>query len=72
MLNNKTFGPMIRNWEQNKCISCRITLIAIASMIMVGGYSLIYAVDSFHLRITGGVFIALGLITVILIRTCKS
>ena len=71
MLANKTFGPMIRNWEQNRCISCRVKLIAIASMIVVGGYSIFFAVESIHAKIFGGLFVILGLITVSILKTCK-
>ena len=70
MLANDTFGPMIRNWEKNRCISCRVKLIAIASMVFVGGYSVFYAVESTQVRLVGGFFLLLGLITVSVIRTC--
>ena len=70
MLANDTFGPMIRNWEKNRCISCRVKLIAIASMVFVGGYSIFYAVESTQVRLAGGFFLLLGLITVSVIRTC--
>ncbi|MEK6247130.1 MAG: YbaN family protein [Planctomycetales bacterium] len=70
MLANDTFGPMIRNWEKNRCISCRVKLIAIASMVFVGGYSISYAVESTQVRLVGGFFLLLGLITVSVIRTC--
>ena len=71
MLANKTFGPMIRNWEQNRCISCRVKLIAIVSMIVVGGYSIFFAVESIQAKIFGGLFVMLGLITVSIIKTCR-
>lgn len=72
MLANDTFGPMIRNWEKNRCISCRVKLIAIASMVIVGGYSVLYAVETTQVRLVGGFFLLLGLITVSVIRTCKA
>jgi len=71
MLANKTFGPMIRNWEQNRCISCRVKLIAIVSMIVVGGYSIFFAVESIQAKIFGGLFVMLGLLTVSIIKTCR-
>jgi uncharacterized membrane protein YbaN (DUF454 family) len=71
ILANSTFGPMIRNWEQNRCISLRVKAIAIASMVFVGGYSIFFAVESNALKITGAVFVTLGLITVIMIKTCR-
>jgi hypothetical protein len=71
MLQNATFGPMIRNWEQHRCIRCHLKVIAIISMVLVGGVSVFFAVESTPLRIVGGVFIAIGLITVTSIKSCK-
>ncbi len=71
MLANETFGPMIRNWEQNRCISRRVKLIGIISMISVGGYSIIFAVESLVLKILGLILVAVGLIFVLTITTCK-
>jgi uncharacterized membrane protein YbaN (DUF454 family) len=71
MLQNATFGPMIINWEQHRCIRCHLKVFAIISMLLVGGASVFLAVESTALRIAGGVFIAIGLITVISIKTCK-
>ena len=71
LLSNKTFGPMIHSWEQNRCIACRVKVIAIISMLGVGGFSLFYAIESTAARITGSVFILIGLITVSLIKTCS-
>jgi len=71
MLANETFGPMISNWEQNRCVTCRVKLIAIASMILVGGFSIFCAVESGRARILGVLFVTLGLITVSVLRTCK-
>lgn len=72
MLANATFGPMIRNWEQNRCISRKVKAIAILSMLLVGGYSVFFAVESTALKVAGGLFLLLGLVTVSLIRTCSS
>jgi uncharacterized membrane protein YbaN (DUF454 family) len=70
LLENKTFGPMIVSWEKNKCISCKVKLMAITSMVLVGTVSIFFAVESHAGRLVGCFFIVLGLITVSLIRTC--
>lgn len=72
MLQNATFGPMIRNWERHRCIRFRLKVVAITSMVLVGGVSVYYAVDSTPLRVTGVVLIVIGLITVSSIKTCKA
>ena len=71
MLANETCGPMIRNWEQNRCITCRVKMIEIASMVFVGGFSIFYAVESTTARAIGGFFLTLGLVTVSVIKTCN-
>lgn len=71
MLASATFGPMIRNWEQKRCVSCRVKIIAIVSMIVVGGFSIGVAVESDTARLTGAVLIAIGLLVILLLKTCQ-
>jgi uncharacterized membrane protein YbaN (DUF454 family) len=71
LLANETFGPMIRNWEDNRCISCRVKSIGIVTMVLVGGYSIFFAVESNGLKIAGGVLMLTGLSFILLIKTCK-
>ena len=70
LLANRTFGPMVKNWEDNRCIGCRVKLLAVASMVLVGGFSIFYSLDSHALRITGGVFVIIGLLTIAFLPTC--
>jgi uncharacterized membrane protein YbaN (DUF454 family) len=71
LLASETFGPMIMNWEQSRCISCRVKLIGVTSMLLVGGYSIFYAVESLNLRIAGGLLLLIGLTTIGFIKTCN-
>lgn len=71
LLANETFGPMIRNWEDKRCISCRVKTIGTLTMILVGGYSIFFAVENTGLKIAGGVLIVIGLSFVLSIRTCN-
>jgi uncharacterized membrane protein YbaN (DUF454 family) len=71
MLANDTFGPMIRNWERERCISCRVKIFAIVSMCLMGGFSIVVGVESLAVRIIGGILVLTGLITVSSIATCK-
>ena len=71
LLASDTFGPMIRNWEQKRCVSCRVKAIAIVSMILVGGTSMVYAVESDALRVLGIILLLIGFITVSTLKTCR-
>jgi uncharacterized membrane protein YbaN (DUF454 family) len=72
LLANETFGPMVRNWEQNRCVGCRVKAVAILSMLAVGGYSVFFALESDRARILGIIIIGIGLLTVTLLRTCRA
>ena len=71
LLANPTFGPMVRNWEENRCISCRVKTIAIVSMLTVGGFSVFVAVESGIAKASGAGLILLGMLTVSLLKTCR-
>ncbi|MEJ2383124.1 MAG: YbaN family protein [Xanthomonadales bacterium] len=71
ILANRTFGPMVRDWNERRCIRCRVKWIAIASMGLVGGFSLIVAIESATLRIIGGLLLASGAAVVAGLQTCR-
>lgn len=72
LLESELFGPIIRNWEQNRCISGRTKAVAIGSMLIAGGASIGFALEDPRLRIATGVFMAIGCATILSLRTCKA
>ena len=70
ILANETFGPMVRDWEQNRCVSCRVKVIAIASMVVVGGFSIFLVLDTMAWRLVGGVLLLTGSLVVLGLKTC--
>ncbi len=70
LLNNELFGPVIRNWEENRCISLRSKIVALVSMLVVGGASIVFGVDDLWLRGLAVILIATGTVTVLSIKTC--
>jgi uncharacterized membrane protein YbaN (DUF454 family) len=71
LLANETFGPMIRNWEEKRCISCRVKIIGVGTMILVGSFSIFYVIESNPLRLTGGLLMLIGLSVIGFISTCN-
>lgn len=71
LLDSELFGPMILNWEQNRCISCRVKVVAITSMALAGGASVVFAVEQLALKVLGLVLMAIGTATVLSIKTCS-
>ena len=71
ILANHTFGPMVRDWEDKRCVSCRVKAIAITSMLLVGGLSIFVMLDNFWWRVAGVMLVLAGSVTVSLLQTCK-
>lgn len=72
LLESDLFGTVIQNWEKNHCISLRTKIVAMVSMLLVGGVSIIFGVDQPWLRGLAAILIAAGAVTVLSIKTCKT
>ena len=70
LLQSELFGPIIRNWETNRCISRRTKIASIVLMLGMGGTSVVFAVDDMRLKIAALVFMAVGCATLLFIKTC--
>ena len=70
ILANETFGPMVRAWEEKRCVSCRVKAVAIGSMALVGGFSVFFMLESLPLQLAGGALLLLGAVVVAALRTC--
>lgn len=70
ILANETFGPMVRDWERKRCVSCRVKAIAIGSMVIVGGVSVFFVLDETLTRILGLLLILIGAAVVVMLQTC--
>ena len=72
LLNNRYAGPLIRDWETNRCFSLRTKIVAISSMTVVGGLSVWLALeDTLHRLMTGALMLT-GAIVVLSLPTCPT
>jgi hypothetical protein len=46
LLRNRTFGPILREWEQHHSIAPRVKRIAIATMALTAGFSIWFFADT--------------------------
>jgi len=60
LISNRNFGPIIKNWHNKKCISYSTKIVAISSIIVFGGYSILFAVSNLYLRLFGSLILATG------------
>jgi len=45
LLRNRVFGPMIRDWRETRSMSRRSKAIALASIVVVGGASVVFVIE---------------------------
>ena len=70
LLQNRYAGPVIRDWEDNRCVSWKTKLVALSSMAIVGGFSVALALSETNHRIAAGVLMGIGAIVVLSLPTC--
>ncbi|WP_072659765.1 YbaN family protein [Mariprofundus micogutta] len=71
LLNNRTFGPMIKNWQENECISCNSRRVALLSVILFGGYSAAFALANPYLVAFGTALILFTIIYLLRMNVCE-
>ncbi len=72
LLENRTFGPMIRHWHEHRAISRRVRNIAISSMLLMGGLSIFFILDQLFLQMLVASLILLGSYILMKIRLLES
>ena len=71
LLDSNLFGPMIRNWEEKRCVSWRTKLVGMGSMLVAGSASIVFALSNPWARLGTAALITLGAIVLGSIPTCK-
>ena len=71
LLSNRMFGPIIKDWQERKCISFNTKVIAISMVVLFGGYSIIFLLTDLKLRILTAVLIAIGLGCIFRLDVCR-
>ncbi len=72
LLANSTFGPLLQNWERDRCITLTTKLVALGSMSLMGGASVYFALENTTARLVVVALISLGALTVLSLRTCEA
>ena len=71
LLQSELFGPMIRNWEERRCVSGRAKLVGIGSMLVAGSASIIFALSNPWARLGTAALMLVGAATLASIPTCR-
>jgi len=71
LINNQIFGPMIKEWEQNQCIPCKAKRIALLSLALVGGYSVMFTLANPYLIAFGAALILFSFTYLLRLKQCE-
>ena len=71
LLQSELFGPMLHNWEEQRCMSCRSKTVALAAMALAGSASVIFAMEDIRFRVATVALMGIGCVTVLSIKTCR-
>ena len=71
LLASDLFGPLIRNWEERRCVSWRTKLVGIGSMLVAGSASIIFALSNPWARLGTAALMATGALVLASIPTCR-
>ena len=72
LLSNRIFGPIIKDWQERKCISFSTKVFAISLVVLFGGYSIIFLLTDPKLKILGTLLIVTGLFFVCRLDVCRN
>ena len=72
LMNTKLFGPMLRNWEENRCISAGTKMFALSMIAAFGGASVGFFLENLYVRLVVGVFLAWGFWFVARLSICET
>ena len=71
LLDNPTFGPMIRQWEETRCVPLKAKAIAIGSIVLVGSSSIFLVIEDLTWKIAGAILLLIGAVVVASFKTCE-
>ena len=71
LLASELFGPVIRNWERDRSVSLKTKLVAISSMVVVGGASITFGMSDSWLRLVTALLMCTGAAVVLSLRTTE-
>lgn len=71
LINHRIFGPIIRNWEEQRCIPLKAKLTAVGMILLFGGYAVGFRIENIYIRLIGGTACLVGLVFVLRIPICR-
>ncbi len=70
LLEHWLFGPMVRDWEERRCVLRRIKIAAVLTMLVMGGFSVLVVVSATAGKLVGVLLMAVGCAVVLHLPDC--
>ena len=65
LINNKTFGPYLRDYREGKGIPKKAKVLAVSMIIVFVSYAVFFGIESLNLKIAAGILGIVGLLYVL-------
>jgi uncharacterized membrane protein YbaN (DUF454 family) len=72
LLSHRVFGPVLKNWHETRSMPRRAKIVAIASIVVVGGMSVLFFVKGTGLKITVAAILLIPIGIVLRTRSTES
>lgn len=72
LLEHRLFGPIIKSWQENRCIPLRAKILSVSMILIFGGYAVGVRIENIYVRVIGGGLCLIGLISVLRIPVCRN
>jgi len=69
LIHHRLFGPILKDWHEHHCIPRRAKFIAVTMIVLIGTYTIGFALENTLLRVSGALLLLTGLIVVLRIPT---
>ncbi|MDZ7751996.1 MAG: YbaN family protein [Gammaproteobacteria bacterium] len=71
LMTSELFGPLLRDWEEKRCMTAGVRRLSLSMMVLVGGTSILFFVPTGWGQLAGLVLIGVGCATVLSIKVCE-
>ena len=71
LLEHRVFGPIIKNYQENRCIPLKTKILSVAMIVLFGGYAVGFRLENIYVRVIGAALCLTGLFFVLRIPVCR-
>lgn len=71
LMEHRVFGPIIKNYRENRCIPLKAKILSVTMIILFGGYAVGFRIENIYIRVIGAAFCLTGLFFVLRIPICR-